>query len=148
MSHDQAVGAVLRGVIDQHLAELRRAVGGQVVGQQRHAALARRGASLGSRPMPGRAVVVADDVERLLVGRDAHAVRLAGVGDDAVDRAVGVDAVDGLHRLVDRLVAEVARIAEVDAALLVDGDVVGRVERPALEQAGDDVALAGLHVGA
>ena len=80
-------------------------------------------------------------------GRHRHAVRLARVGDDAVDRAVGVDAVDRLHRLVDRLVPEVARVAEVDAALLVDGDVVGRVERLALEQPGDDVALAGLHVG-
>ena len=32
-----------------------------------------------------------------------------------------------LHRLVDRFVPEVARVAEVDAPLQVDGDVVRRV---------------------
>ena len=51
------------------------------------------------------AVIVADDVERLLIGRNTDAVRLAGVGDDAVHRAVRVDAIDRLHRLLDRFVA-------------------------------------------
>ena len=54
---------------------------------------------------------------------------------------------DGLDRLLDRLVPQVARVAEVDSPLLVDRDVVGGVERLALEQAGDDGGLAGLHVG-
>jgi len=52
-----------------------------------------------------------------------------------MDRAIRVDAIDGLHRLVERLVPEVTRIAEVDAAFFIDGDVVGRIERPAFEEA-------------
>ena len=56
-------------------------------------------------------------IQRFLIRRYRHAVALARVGDDAVNRAVGVDAVHGLHRLIDRLVPEVARIAEVDARL-------------------------------
>ena len=35
-----------------------------------------------------RAVIVADDIQNFLIGRDANAVRLAGIGNDAVDRAV------------------------------------------------------------
>ncbi|RDJ94135.1 hypothetical protein B4Q13_16870, partial [Lacticaseibacillus rhamnosus] len=42
--------------------------------------------------------------------------------------------------LEDRLVPEIARIGEVDAAFLVDGDVVEGVEWPAVVQAGKDVA--------
>ena len=71
--------------------------------------------------MPKLPLSLHDDVERLLVRRNAHAVRFAGIGDDAMHLAVGVDAIDRLHRLLDRLMADIARIAEIDSALLVDG---------------------------
>ena len=93
---------------------------------ERHIDARRIGRPAAGQPLNRRGpVVVADDVERLLVGRDAHAVGLAGVGDDPLYLAVRVDAIDADHRLVDRFVAEVSRIAEVDASLLVDRDVIG-----------------------
>jgi hypothetical protein len=65
-----------------------------------------------------------------------------------VDTAIGVEAVDGHDGLFEGFVAEVAGVAEVDAALGVEGDVVGGVEGFAFEQAGEDDAFAGGEVGA
>ena len=61
--------------------------------------------------------VVVGQVERLHVGRQDDAVGLLHVGDDLRHRAVGVDAVDALGVDLARLVADVARVGEVDAAL-------------------------------
>ena len=117
----------------------------QVVGQQRHATLVHGDVRRDLAEVDGT-VVVADHVERLLVGRHHHAVRLARVGDDPVDGTVRIDAVHGHHGLLHRFVADVLGIAEVDPPPLVDGDVVRGVERPAFVLVGDDVGLARLHV--
>ena len=61
--------------------------------------------------------VVVGQVERLHVRRQDDAVGLLHVGDDLRHRAVGVDAVDALGVDLARLVADVARVGEVDAAL-------------------------------
>src|SRR5439155_24064851 len=96
----------------------------------------------------GGAVFIADDVQRFLIWRNAHAIGLPSVRDDAVDRAIGIDPVHAHYGLLDWFVAEVPGVAEVDATLLVDGEVVWRIERPPLEHARDDVAPSGFHVGA
>ena len=96
----------------------------------------------------GGTVVVADDIQCLLVGGDADAVGLAGIADDAVDRSVGIDTVDAHHGLLDGLVPEIPGVTEVETSLEIDGDVIGRVQFAALEHAGHDVTHPGLHVGA
>src|SRR5438874_1148064 len=70
------------------------------------------------------------------------AVGLLDAGDDPRHGAVGVDAVNALRVDLARLVAEVARVREVDPPLGVDGQVVGAVEALALPAAGEDDDLA------
>ena len=99
---------------------------------------------------PGRRMAV-DDVERLAVGRHRQPVGPLDVGlrQDARDRAVGVDAVDGLGvHLQLRAVVAVERVGEPDAALGVGDDVVGAVVPLALVALGQDLDGAGLQVGA
>ena len=71
-------------------------------------------------------------------------VGLPGVGNDPMQRAIGVDAIDRLHRLLDRLMTQVTRIAEVDSAFLVDAEIVGRVVGVAFVCVGEhgDAAIA------
>jgi len=88
------------------------------------------------------AVVVGYNVQGLLVWRDSYSVGFVCVGDDALNFAVGVETVNGHDGLVDGFVTKVAGIAEVDAALCVDGDVVGGVEWLTFEEAGEDDAFA------
>ena len=61
---------------------------------------------------------------------------------DARERAVGVDAVDALLVQLEVLALRIARVGEVDAALAVDGEVVGAVEPLALIAVGEDGAPA------
>src|SRR5262249_61815311 len=74
--------------------------------------------------------------------RQDDAVRLRHVADDLRDRAVLVDAVDALGVDLARLAADVARVGEVDAALEVDGQVVGAVEPLALPLVREGADLA------
>ena len=76
------------------------------------------------------AVVVADDVHRLLIGRNQNAVAFTAVGRDASHRTVGIQPISGEAVQKHRLVTQVARIGEVDAALLIDRDVVQGVLTP------------------
>src|SRR5262245_61415593 len=73
-------------------------------------------------------VVVIDDVERAIVGAQRDAVRLLGVVRDFDDGSVGVDAVDGEVLELALLRPKVLRVAEIDAALVVDRQVVRGVE--------------------
>ena len=64
------------------------------------------------------------DVQRLAVGAEGDAVGLLDVVRDLDHAAVGVDAIDGPVLELARLVAEVVRVGEVDAALRDRGRVV------------------------
>ena len=139
-----AVAAIVRKPVDQHAAITDRSVRREIIGETRHQTFL-RGLALCQEVV--RAVVMSQHIECLLIRRHLHAVRLAGIGNQSRHLAVRVEPIDRLDRLLDRLLAQVTRIGEVDAALLVDREVVGRVERLALVEAAQDVALAGLHVG-
>src|SRR5438552_19026543 len=65
-----------------------------------------------------------------------------------MDRTVGVNAVDCLDRLFDGFPAMITRVSKVNAPLLIDGEVVRRIERPLLESARKNDTLARLHIGA
>jgi hypothetical protein len=95
-----------------------------------------------------RSVPVVRGVECLFVRAERHAVRLLqGVGH-FVDLAVGVDAVDRAVLELASFRAQIARIGKIDAALLIQRHVVGRVEAMAVKTIGDHGALLGLGVPA
>jgi hypothetical protein len=91
--------------------------------------------------------VVFDDIKNILVGREIDAIGLGNIRKDQMHAAIGIDAIDAEDRLLDRFVAEVSRICEVDGAAPVDNQVVGSVERPAVVKPGQDVAAPALEVG-
>src|SRR6185295_11020281 len=76
-----------------------------------------------------------------------HAVALAAVGHYSLYGTIGIETVDGKTVLKDRLMTQVTWIAEIDASLLVDADIVERVVGPPVIETAEDVGLAGLHVG-
>ena len=88
----------------------------QIVSYEFHASFAGRDA-FGQLIETQESIVVGDDVERLLVGRNGDAVGFVGVSDNARDLAVGIDAVDRHDGLLDWLVAEIAGVAKVNAPL-------------------------------
>ena len=98
---------------------------------------------------PGR-VWLSIDVERAVVGSDRQAVGAfdLGLGQNAHDFAVLVNAVDGLvGHFEGAAIGAVEGICKPDAALAVDDDVVGAVVPLAFETIGQDVNCAGFQVG-
>ncbi len=93
------------------------------------------------------------DVDNLLARREADAVRPAeAVGDDSDVTGPGFETVDLLGQLrqgPEALLVAVDGVGEPDAAVGVDDDVVGRVERAAVvvvEQRRGAVGPLGFHV--
>src|SRR6185369_16876467 len=83
---------------------------------------------------------VVRDVEGGAVCGDEDAVGPREAVDHARQRAVGVDAVDAFLVQLQVLALRIAGVGEVDAALAVDGEVVGTVETLALIAVGEDGA--------
>src|SRR5262249_44195682 len=140
-----AVDARLGAKVEQFLA----LAGDDAVGHREGVDLhgAGLGGGLGRVDLVG-AVVVVGDVQGLFVGAEGQAVGLLRVVRQLGHPAVLVDAIDGAVFQFALLVAEVARVAEVNAALLVDDEVVGRVEALPHVFFGDDAALLVLDVPA
>jgi hypothetical protein len=112
----QAVGTVLRSVVDQHPTVGGGAVRREVVAQQRHLAIGIR------------FVTVAADGDVAFVRADRDAVRPRGIGDDPGHPAVGIDAVHPGFPKRPRLARVVAWVRHVDPAVRIHRDVVERVE--------------------
>ena len=72
-------------------------------------------------------------VQRALIRRNADPIRLAGIGDDAMNRAVRVNTIHGLKRLIDLpIMAEAAqRILKdsLDAFVNYDAELAEKVIR-------------------
>ena len=64
--------------------------------------------------------------------RDRHAVRLPGVGDDPVNRPVGVDAIDRLKRLQDRAYVKSTNLSGERLLGAADPGAVNHTSGPAL----------------
>src|SRR5262245_59024577 len=77
-----------------------------------------------------------DDVEGLFIGRKDNSIGVGQVVDQAVHLAGGGDVVDGRLALGQGLGGPELGVGEVDAALPVDDEVVGRVEALAVVPAG------------
>ena len=59
---------------------------------------------------------------------------------------VRIDAINTNHWLIDRFMAQITRIAEINASLFVDRNIVRGIQLTSLKQSRNDPGLAGLHV--
>ena len=85
------------------------------------------GSSIGRDQGPAPGPVVGD-VECLFVGREGEPVGLERSGQEGNDVALAADQENSLEIELARLVADVARVGDIDPAVAIDGDVVGAVE--------------------
>ena len=88
-------------------------------------------------------VIVVGDIEEPVVRRHQNSVgALDFASDDPRDLSRRVDAIDALLGYLHVVAAAVARVAEVDSALRIDGEVVGRIVAVAFVTIGEDGDLA------
>ena len=85
-------------------------------------------------------------VECFLVGTQGEPIGRLYLPGNLVDLSICIDPVDGSVLELPLFVPHVSRIAEVDSAFSIDGQVIGGIEALARELAGDGGFFSGFDV--